>query len=190
VQDFRDVWNRGIASEMMSELLFCVLTPQSKAKSCWAAIERLQKSDLLFCGEAQNVCACLSGVRFHNKKSVFLVAARNSMGSDNPKHFISAFETPFEARAWFAQNIKGYGLKEASHFLRNIGQGESLAILDRHILKNIVSLGIIDKIPPSMTDKNYFGIENKMTAFSLYSKIPMSHLDILLWFKQTGEIFK
>ena len=26
--------------------------------------------------------------------------------------------------------------KEASHFLRNIGFGENIAILDRHILKN------------------------------------------------------
>jgi thermostable 8-oxoguanine DNA glycosylase len=29
-----------------------------------------------------------------------------------------------------------------------------------------------------------------MTAFSKQIGIPLSHLDLLLWYKETGEIFK
>jgi len=29
-----------------------------------------------------------------------------------------------------------------------------------------------------------------MTAFSMQVGIPMGHLDLLLWYKETGEVFK
>jgi N-glycosylase/DNA lyase len=82
------------------------------------------------------------------------------------------------------------GYKEASHFLRNIGMGEDLAILDRHILKNLKILGVISEIPVSLTRNKYLEIEIKMRDFAENVKIPMSHLDLLLWYKETKEIFK
>jgi N-glycosylase/DNA lyase len=88
------------------------------------------------------------------------------------------------------ENVKGLGYKEASHFLRNIGLGEDLAILDRHILKNLALLGVIKEVPTSPTKRIYLEIERKMTAFSKESKIPMGHLDLLLWYKEAGEVFK
>ena len=87
-------------------------------------------------------------------------------------------------------NIKGLGYKEASHFLRNIGLGGDLAILDRHILKNLALLGVIDEVPASPSKKMYLEIEKKMIDFSREAKIPMSHLDLLLWYKEAGEVFK
>jgi thermostable 8-oxoguanine DNA glycosylase len=29
-----------------------------------------------------------------------------------------------------------------------------------------------------------------MTAFSQEAKMPMGHLDLLLWYKEAGEVFK
>ncbi|HNX08865.1 MAG TPA: DNA lyase, partial [Methanothrix sp.] len=71
-----------------------------------------------------------------------------------------------------------------------IGRGESLAILDRHILKNLVLLGVISEVPATLTKKMYLEIEQKMIAFSKDAKIPMGHLDLLLWYKEAGEVFK
>jgi N-glycosylase/DNA lyase len=88
------------------------------------------------------------------------------------------------------ENVKGLGYKEASHFLRNIGLGEDLAILDRHILKNLGLLGVIDEVPSSPTKRLYLEIERKMAAFSKEAKIPMGQLDLLLWYKEAGEVFK
>ena len=82
------------------------------------------------------------------------------------------------------------GYKEASHFLRNIGLGEDLAILDRHILKNLKFTGVIKDIPKAMTKEQYFNIENKMKKLSQRSKIPLGHLDLVMWYKEAGEIFK
>ena len=103
---------------------------------------------------------------------------------------LSGFADPAEAREWLVANIKGMGYKEASHFLRNIGLGENLAILDRHILKNLVLLGVINEAPASLSKRIYLEIEGKMAAFSQETKIPMGHLDLLLWYKEAGEVFK
>ena len=82
------------------------------------------------------------------------------------------------------------GLKEANHVLRNLGFGENIAILDRHILKNLKELNVIEEIPKSISEKKYYEIEEKMREYSKFSKIKMDELDLVLWYKQTGEIFK
>ena len=88
------------------------------------------------------------------------------------------------------KNIKGFGMKEASHFLRNIGLGDNLAILDVHILDNLKTLGVIDEIPKNMSDKNYLKIESKLRDFSRLVGIPMDELDLVFWSEETGIIFK
>jgi len=94
------------------------------------------------------------------------------------------------ARDWLVRNVKGLGYKEASHFLRNIGLGKELAILDVHILKNLKELGVIENIPSSLTKKRYLEIEDKMRKFSRRTKIPLAELDLLLWSLETGFVFK
>jgi N-glycosylase/DNA lyase len=94
-------------------------------------------------------------------------------------------------REWLVSNIKGYGYKEASHFLRNIGLGRDIAILDRHILKNLKKFSVINKIPDSVGPRKiYLEIEEKMRRFSRDIGIPLDALDLLFWSLQTGFIFK
>jgi thermostable 8-oxoguanine DNA glycosylase len=38
--------------------------------------------------------------------------------------------------------------------------------------------------------KRYYEVKNKMRKFADKVNIPMAHLDLLLWYKETGEIFK
>ena len=76
-----------------------------------------------------------------------------------------------------------------SHFLRNIGH-RNLAILDRHILKNLHKLNVINEIPATLTPKKYFEIENKFIEFSNKVNISMDELDLLFWSQETGEVFK
>ena len=95
-----------------------------------------------------------------------------------------------EKRDFIVENIKGIGYKEGSHFLRNIGLGFELSILDRHILKNLKKYKIIEEIPKTLTKSKYFEIENRMQKFSNKINIPMPHLDLLFWYMETGEVFK
>ena len=96
----------------------------------------------------------------------------------------------YQAREWLVRNVKGIGYKEAGHFMRNIGFDQDLAILDRHILRNLKKLRVIDGVPDTLTKRQYLATEGKMKEFSEAVGIPMSHLDFVLWYKETGEILK
>ncbi len=102
----------------------------------------------------------------------------------------NSFSTPFGSREWLVSNVNGLGYKEASHFLRNIGMGEKFAILDRHILRNLNAFGVIESIPAIVSKKRYLQIEECMTGFAEDVQIPLSHLDLLFWYKEVGEVFK
>lgn len=191
--EFVEVFRVGNEEQVFSELAFCLFTPQSKAKNCWKAVRSLATKNLLLKGEAKDIAKALKGVRFHNNKSKYLVLARDVFRKGKKieiKSKIKEFKSDHEAREWLVHNIKGLGLKEASHFLRNIGLGKTLAILDRHILRNLKQLKVIKEIPKTISKKIYFDIEKKMMAYAKKVSIPLSHLDLIFWRKQTGEYFK
>ncbi|MFQ6084285.1 MAG: N-glycosylase/DNA lyase [Candidatus Aminicenantia bacterium] len=190
---FNRIWKTGKEEEIFAELIFCILTPQSKAKSCWAAVENLLNKNVLLKGNKNQLVRELNEVRFKYKKAKYIIEARKQFSIDGKvsiKSKIGQFSDAYDTREWLIQNVKGIGYKEASHFLRNIGFGEDLAILDRHILKNLKLLGVIERIPSSLSKRRYFEIEKKMKEFATKVNIPMSRLDLVLWYKETGEIFK
>jgi N-glycosylase/DNA lyase len=191
LNDFKDI-HKSNDNNIFSELCFCLLTPQSKAIYCDKAVKELKKSGLLFKGRSNSIRKYLSKVRFPNNKAKFIVEARHVLKNGSALDIKSKFSLNniFNIREWLVKNIKGLGYKEASHFLRNIGLGRNLAILDVHILKNLKEFGIIKNVPKSITKNNYIKIENKVRDFSKTIKIPMEELDLLFWAKETGYIFK
>lgn len=194
IEEFKNIWNNASEKELFAEIAFCVLTPQSKAKNAWKAITELKKNDLLFTGEAKDFVEILNIVRFKNRKAEYLVLLRELFtdkdGRIEVRKVLGDMSDIYIVREWLVKNIKGIGYKEAGHILRNIGFGEKVSILDRHILKNLNKLGIITEIPKSMTKKRYLEIENQMKEFSEAINVPFDALDMLLWYKETGEIFK
>ena len=176
--EFRRVWEEGTEERIFAEMAFCLLTPQSKAKTCWAAVERLLDKGLLFSADEQQIMEELVGVRFKIRKAGYIVRAREQFTEGGElvlKSLLAGFRSPFEARKWLVENVKGYGYKEASHFLRNIGLGEELTILDRHILKNLKRLAVIDTVPSSISPRTYLEIEGKMAKAKVefsFNRIP------------------
>ncbi len=192
VTNFKNVWKKS-NKRIFTELCFCILTPQNKAKICDNIIKELEKTGILFRGGEKEISSCLRGIRFSKNKARYIIEAREFFFDKNKKIKIKDkidIRNIFTTREWLVKNIKGIGYKEASHFLRNIGLGGNLAILDRHILKNLKELGIIKKLPKTLTKKKYLEIENKFRKFAKKIKIPISHLDLLFWNKETGEILK
>ena len=192
IKGYKKAWE-GTEQEVFAEMAFCILTPQSKAKNAWKAITNIVKNGLLYEGKAEEIVEFLNIVRFKNNKSRYLVELRELMTRDGklqPKKILSEIVDTFEKRKWILKNVKGMGLKEANHVLRNLGFGENIAILDRHILRNLEALNVIDEIPKTITEKKYYEIEEKMREYSDFSKIRMDELDLVLWYKEAGEIFK
>ncbi|OGU16951.1 MAG: hypothetical protein A2X61_02335 [Ignavibacteria bacterium GWB2_35_12] len=176
-------------SEYFYELCFCLCTPQSKAANALIVVEKLKQLD--FQNRKINPMKILNDkahyIRFHNQKSKNLI----NMKSIFPDilSVLKSVMNPIEKRLWLAENVKGLGMKESSHFLRNIGE-RNLAILDRHILKHLAACNVYKEIPKVSSIAQYHQVEKKFIEFSNYIKIPLDELDLLFWSYETGEILK
>ncbi len=193
LEEFKSVLERP-DEKVFSEIAFCLLTPQSKAITCWSAVQALEKNNLLVNGNENQIRPFLQAVRFPENKTKYLIEARNFFAENGDikiKGRLAGFNNPFLLREWLVENVKGLGMKEASHFIRNIGLSRNkLSILDVHVLKNLKELGVIGEIPKSLTKKKYLEVETKMKGFADGIGIKLDELDLLMWSKETGLIFK
>jgi N-glycosylase/DNA lyase len=179
------------------ELAYCLLTPQSSAVNASHAVDALQTISFLDRGD-DPTHLLRDGrhyIRFHNTKALRLLEARETFAAlrqelEESRARENAFWVDGQTlRLWLLKNIRGLGWKEASHFLRNIGYRD-LAILDRHILRNLKKHGVIRSFSKSLTPKRYCSIERSFLKFSSTLGIPMDELDLLFWSRETGEIRK
>ena len=171
--------------KIFAELCFCLCTPQTRALSANKAIKELQENGILFTKDNKEIAAVLEkyGVRFHNNKAKFIVAARNYFSRAGQMKIKGMLNTDdlWGLRNWLADNIKGLGYKEASHFLRNIGYGKDIAILDRHILAELCKHKVISEIPLVLPKNKYLHIERLMKEFARKLNISMAELDMVFW---------
>lgn len=173
--------------DYIKEHVFCLLTPQSQAKKCWQAVEEIFVLTENERTEEKIREILSSKTRFHNTKAKRVVAALENW--EKTKSILSN-QNILELRNSLAEKINGYGLKEAGHFLRNIGLSQNkIAILDRHILRNLHAFKIIEE-EKIKNKKHYLEIENSFLKFSEKVKIPVDELDLLWWSQENGEIFK
>ncbi|MBI2085288.1 MAG: N-glycosylase/DNA lyase [Candidatus Aenigmarchaeota archaeon] len=178
--------------KIFMELCFCLCTPRSSAIKCDRIIKQLASNGLLFNGASNEIKKYMDEISFPDEKSKYIVEARDRFVSQNVNFidFFKKFLSPAGAREWLIKNVGGLGRKEASHFLRNIGMGKNFAILDVHVMRNLKWFNVIEEIPEQLNDRKYMEIENKMKKFSDEISIPMDELDLLLWSKEAGFIFK
>ncbi|MCX6155593.1 MAG: DNA lyase [Candidatus Kapabacteria bacterium] len=171
------------------ELVYCLCTPQSKAAHAMIVQKKFEESD--FFNYPYNPAPILldktNYIRFHNQKAINILLAHQNF-YDIDKCLKSSTDT-YTKRIWLSKNVRGLGLKESSHFLRNIGF-KNVAILDRHILKQLYGYGVIDEIKKISSTSQYFEIEKKFLNFSNQIGISMDELDLLFWSNETGEILK
>ncbi len=178
-----------LPSDYFYELIYCLLTPQSSAVNAANAIRALQSIDFQYSDVDPEPFLRNkdSYIRFHRTKAIHCVATK--MEYDVILKRLTSGGSGIELREWLVQNVKGIGWKEASHFLRNIGYRD-LAILDRHILKNLLRIGVVKRLPKTLTPRRYKLLEKKFHTFAQQVGIPMDELDLLFWSLETGEILK
>lgn len=124
------------------------------------------------------------GQRFHNNKASYIIEARKHASQLNK--YLKTKEK-FGLRNFLAENIKGLGMKESSHFLRNQGF-KNFAILDRHVLKTLRENKFIKEIPRSLTKKKYLEIESKLDNLAESLNTTQAHLDLYLFYLDSGRI--
>ena len=184
LEDYKKVWYED-DKRIFSELAFCLCTPQTKASAGDLAVKRMVADNSLFTDKWEQLQPHLAkaGVRFSNNKSRYIVEAREFFSRNQVMNIKSKLNTSdiVGLRNWLADNVKGLGMKEASNFLRNIGFGKDLAILDRHILRNMVKYEIIPETPKTISKKTYLEMEEVLRKFAKSSSIGMDEIDLLFW---------
>jgi N-glycosylase/DNA lyase len=177
-------------SSWFYELCFCLCTPQSSAVHAMQ-VQRVLEQEQFFT-HGHDVLHVLRDpdtyIRFHNTKHIRLHRAREQW--HEIENLIQREDMPIrDLRDALADCVNGIGLKEASHYLRNIGR-RNLAIIDRHLLTNLVRCNVYSEVPAISSRKNYHAVELAFEQYSNDVGIEMDELDLLFWCAQTGHILK
>ncbi len=174
------------SDEIFKELCFCIMTANFSADR-GIEIQKKIGSGFLSGSEmamAKKLKSC--GHRFPNARAKYIVEARRHKEALEKK--LAAMKDDEEIRKWIAENIKGLGFKESSHFLRNIGR-DGCAIIDFHIVDLLAEHGLIKK-PKTITKKIYLEIESVLKKLASKLGLALSELDLYLWYLETGKVLK
>lgn len=193
--EFEEVWRDGSDARLWEELVFCIFTAGASARMGLKSIEAVRP--LLWNGKGADMTVALKNARAHRfpvSRPGYIVIARNYLREHcglRLRQQLESFSDPIERRDWLAREkrIKGLGYKEASHFLRNIGlMGH--AILDKHVLRCLADLEVVESSRPPSNRARYLEIEEKLKCVAREVRIDFDELDLVLWSMKTGEVLK
>lgn len=110
--------------------------------------------------------------RFPRQKGRYVAYALQNLSFD-PSNL-----TDLELRNRLTQ-LPGMGNKTASWIVRNWKGSDKVAIIDIHILRAGLIMGLFD--PHHDPNRNYLEMENRFLEFAHRIGVPVSALDILMW---------
>jgi N-glycosylase/DNA lyase len=195
LSEFKGIWLFADDDRLWEELVFCIFTAGASARMGIRSIEAVRP--LLKNGRREQMTRALKMAgahRFPVERPEYIVSTRaflNEYCGMRLRETLKAFSDPVARRDWLAQEsrIKGLGFKEASHFLRNVGF-KGYGILDKHVMRCLAELHLVETPKPPTTRTRYLEIEQKLKAFARDVAIDFDELDLVLWSIKTGEVLK
>lgn len=193
LDEFREVWRSGTDLRLWEEMVYCFFTGGCSARMGLKSVEAVRPH--LLEGSHESLTEALVGVhRYPRARAGYVVASREFLREHcglRLRKKLESFTDPLERRDWLVKEkgIKGLGYKEASHYLRNIGF-RGYAILDKHVLRCMHELGLIEAPKPPITRMRYLSVESTLKNFADQLKIDFDEMDLVLWSMRTGEILK
>ena len=113
--------------------------------------------------------------RFAKQKARYLSEALQRLAAGD-----APLQTGRALRDWLLQ-LNGIGPKTASWIARNWLRADDVAILDIHILRVGVAIGLF---PKNLTvERHYFALEELFLTFSQRMGVRASELDAVIWFE-------
>ena len=193
--EFEEVWRKGSDRRLWEELAYCIFTAGASARMGMSAVEAVRP--FLMEGGREDMTLALRSAgahRFPVARPAYIVLTRTYLREHCGmalRELLQSFSSPLERRDWLAQEkrVKGLGYKEASHYLRNIGL-KGHAILDKHVLRCLADLKVVDTSRPPTNRERYLEVEEKLQWLARDIKIDFDELDLVLWSMKTGEVLK
>jgi thermostable 8-oxoguanine DNA glycosylase len=187
--------NYRLGENVLEEVVACLLGGFGlKAEMGLAAFERLVERGLIKQGvEFEPILEALkegfeinvgkkSHYRFPNQKAKFIFEFLNRPDLNNVP-----VEDDLELRCWL-MGVKGIGPKTASWITRNFLDSEKVAIIDIHIFRAGLAMGLFTE--SLNVQRDYFRIEEIFLGFCKAIKVMPSRMDALMWLqmKESGVI--
>lgn len=185
IQEFKKIGEES-GNKIFNELCFCILTANFNAEKTIKIQKTIGNGFLTFPDSLLTEKLKKLGYRYPKTRAKYIVEARKY--KDTLKTLFKSFKDDYEIREWLIKNVRGFGYKEASHFLRNIGY-TNFAIIDFHIVNLLEKYGLIKK-PKRLTKRKYLEIENLLRKIAERLNLSLAELDLYLWYMETGKILK
>ena len=185
IQEFKKIGEES-DNKIFNELCFCILTANFNAEKTIKIQKTIGNGFLTFPESLLTEKLKKLGYRYPKTRAKYIVEARKY--KDTLKTLFKSFKDNYELREWLVKNVKGFGYKEASHFLRNIGY-TNFAIIDFHVVSLLEKYGLIKK-PKRLTKRKYLEIENLLRKIAERLNLSLAELDLYLWYMETGKILK
>ena len=171
--------------EVFSELCFCLLTANFQAEKCIQIQAEMSRDFEVISKEELAKKLKQIGHRFWPQRAERIVEARDCKTELCSLVFKKSGK---DMRDWLVKTVKGLGMKESSHFLRNVGY-KDLAIIDFHIVDLLEREKLIER-PKTITPKKYLEIEEVLAKLGKEANLNLAELDLYLWYLETGKILK
>jgi N-glycosylase/DNA lyase len=187
LQEFRAV----PVEEYLWELIYCLLTPGSRARHAEAVVSELRRDGFLErrFDPTPYLRDPAHYIRFHNRKGSRLLDVAER-GAEIAEILVDSRIDSRSKRERLVAAVPGLGWKEGSHLLRNIGHLD-LAIIDRHILKHMLRTGAISAIPESIGGRRvYLELEERFIELAERIGLAPQELDLLFWSFEEGSVRK
>lgn len=179
-----DVHNFRLGLSLMEEVSVCLLGGYGMpAELGLAAFERLRDQELLDgrarASDIENALSLPFDIfgksrkyRFLRQKSQYLSATLQILcckaTPNNPKKLRDYLTT-----------LPGIGPKTASWVVRNHYGSDDVAILDVHIIRAGIEIGLFDE--NANPNRNYYELESQLLTFCMAIEEPISLLDAIMW---------
>lgn len=179
------------------ELCFCLLSPVTRFEAVTSCMHRLEADGILDrlatkpskvrTEEIRRILADPTGpCRFPAQKAKRLrQAAAFFYGGERDTGilgFLDGLPVSREAREALVESVSGLGMKEASHFLRNVGRGSEVAILDVHVRRFLAEMGIVNPdTAHSNSVMSYLSMERTCASLAYNMGLDLAAMDLAIW---------
>lgn len=198
-------WKYKSEEELWNELCLCILSSRVPFELAESAFLHLLKNGFLkldwistFSKSQEQIAEELSKplylprkldgscrkYRFPNIRAINIVKAARTISSEEQWFLNLLLLSPSEeeAREFLVARVSGIGLKEASHFLRNIGYSSRLAIIDSHIVEFLRQVMQFPNVKSkTITRHVYLELESHLQNICDNFNLDISIFDMAIW---------
>lgn len=204
-------WNAMSEGELWEELCLCILSSNVPYELAKSAFLHLRDTLLLTPRWMTQSSDSVGKIAHELSKQIYLPKKKNGhyrkyrFPNIRAQNIVSAAKTLYlrnsgllkilrntnseqETRDFLAKNVAGIGLKEASHFLRNVRYSKSLAIIDSHVVAFLKEVEALPQVKiKTITPQIYMRLERILQDLCDSLGLNLSTFDMAIWHYMRGK---